>query len=336
MTRETPRRGETRQRDTTQDRGSRIERRQETRQESTRQDSTARGSARMSDEQRTRVSTRFSQSIDRMNVRPLSRSQISVSIGATIPRSVRAYTVPRDIVAIYPQFRGHRFVVVDDEIVIVEPGSQRVVTMLPMGGERAFARSPARETTGSSVRETTGTAPPAGSRIRLSPQEREVIRTVVMREPACRLEQRVDFVLFIPLPRTVEVCELPPQVVSEAPEVQRVSLRGADDEIGLVDPDEQSDRRGDPLDRVVTNDHRPLGAGDGFFGARATQNEKTVRQKTCCKKARMPGNRAALRRRDSPVGAIAGTRGPLGCPAARPAGALRGDPATPGSCTGRA
>ena len=242
-TRETPRRGESRQRDTAQDRatqdrtmqdrGSRAERRQQ----STRQDSTVRGSARMSDEQRTRVSSRFSQSIDRMNVRPLSRSQVSVSIGATIPRSVRAYTVPQDIVAIYPQFRGHRFVVVDDEIVIVEPGSQRIVSVLPMGGERSFARSTSRETTGAPSRETTGSAA-AGSRLRLSPQDREVIRTVVMREPACRLEQRVDFFLFIPLPRTVEVCELPPQVVTEAPELRgyRYVVRG--DEIGLVDPDE--------------------------------------------------------------------------------------------------
>jgi hypothetical protein len=229
VSRETPRRGETRQRDTAQDRGSRIERRQETRQESTRQDSTARGSARMSDAQRTRVSTRFSQSIDRMNVRPLSRSQISVSIGATIPRSVRAYTVPRDIVAIYPRFRGHRFVVVEDDIVIVEPGSQRVVSVLPRSGEQRAARSFARETTGIA---------PAGSGIRLSPQDREVIRTVVLREPACRLEQRVDFILFIPLPRTVEVCELPQQVVSEAPELRRYRYVVQGDEIGLIDPED--------------------------------------------------------------------------------------------------
>ena len=230
VTRETPRRGETRQLDTRQERGSRIERRQEsTRQDSTRQDSTARGSARMSDEQRTRVSTRFSQSIDRMNVRPLSRSQVSVSIGATVPRSVRAYTVPRDIVAIHPQFRGHRFVVVDDDIVIVEPGSSRVVSVLPRSGEQRAARSFARETTGIA---------PAGSSIRLSPQDREVIRTVVLREPACRLEQRVDFVLFIPLPRTVEVCELPQQVVSEAPELRRYRYVVQGDEIGLIDPDD--------------------------------------------------------------------------------------------------
>ena len=218
--RETPRRGDAQQLDRTQDRGSRAERRDQ---------GSVRGSATLSEEQRTRVATRFSASIDRMNVRPLSRSQISISVGATIPRSVRVYSVPGDIVTIYPQFRGHRFVVVDDEIVIVEPRSYRVVTVLPMGGERRASRSRPVETTGSAA---------AGSRLRLSPQDREVIRTVVMREPACRLEQRVDFFLFIPLPRTVEVCELPPQVVSEAPELRgyRYVVRG--EEIGLVDPDE--------------------------------------------------------------------------------------------------
>ena len=114
-----------------------------------------------------------------MNVRPLSRAQISVSVGAAIPRSVRVYTVPSDIVAVYPQFRGHRFVVVDDEIVIVEPRSYRVVTVLPMGGERRMARSRPVETTGSAAAAAACPDQPAGIR--------EEIRTVVMREPACRL-----------------------------------------------------------------------------------------------------------------------------------------------------
>ncbi len=60
-----------------------------------------------------------------------------------------------------------------------------------------------------------------------------------MREPACRLEQRLDFVLFIPVPRTVEVCELPPQIVSEVPEVSGYRYVVRDGEIALVDPDER-------------------------------------------------------------------------------------------------
>jgi hypothetical protein len=183
-----------------------------------------RGSLSLSDEQRTRISARFSDRIERMNVRPLSRSQISVSVGAIVPRSVHLYAVPNDIIAIYPEFRGHRFVLVEDEIVIIEPGSYRIVATLPLYGERAGSY-------------TTGTAA-AGSRIRLSQDDRRVIRTVVMREPSCRLEQRVDFFI-IPLPRTVEICEFPEEVVSEVPEIRsyRYVVRG--DEIVLVDPDER-------------------------------------------------------------------------------------------------
>ena len=190
---------------------------------------TQRGAVQLSDEQRTRIATRFSERLDRRNVRPLSRSQISVSVGATLSRSVRFYAVPRDVVTIYPQFRNHQFVVVEDEIVIVEPRSRRVVALLPMSGERRAARA--------STRETIGTAP-AGARPRLTPQVREEIRTIVMREPACRLEQRIEFALFIPIPRTVQVCELPAQVVTGTPELSRYRYVVRGDEIALVDPDE--------------------------------------------------------------------------------------------------
>jgi hypothetical protein len=198
------------------------------RDDARRDDRASRGSVTLSEEQRTRISTRFSDRIERMNVRPVSRSNISVSIGATVPRSVRLHAVPNDVVTIYPRFRGHRFVVVEDEIVIIEPRSYRIVAVLPMSGERRAARAQVRETTG---------AAGAGARIRLSAEDRRVIRTVVMQEPACRLEERVDFFLFVPIPRTVEVCQLPQEIVTRIPAVRpyRYVVRG--DDIVLVEPD---------------------------------------------------------------------------------------------------
>ncbi|MND00893.1 hypothetical protein D3C83_196710 [compost metagenome] len=64
-----------------------------------------------------------------------------------------------------------------------------------------------------------------------------MIHTVVMREPACRLEQRVDFFLFVPIPRTVEVCQLPQEIVTRIPAVgpYRYVVRG--DDVVLVEPD---------------------------------------------------------------------------------------------------
>jgi hypothetical protein len=191
-----------------------------------RQDS-QRGSVSLSEEQRTRISTRFSERIDRMNVRPLSRSRLSVSVGVVVPSSIRLYDVPRDIVEIYPNFRGHKFVVVDDEIVIIEPRTRRVVTTLSRSGERSVSRS----------RSTTGVAA-GGSGIRLRDEDRSRIRTVVMREAQCRFEQRIDFRIGLPLPRTVEICEFPDEVVSAIPEVRRYRYVVRGDDIVLVDPDE--------------------------------------------------------------------------------------------------
>jgi hypothetical protein len=111
------------------------------RSETTGREREGRGSLAVSGEQRTRITTRFSENIRRMNVRPLPRSSFSVSVGASVPRSIRLYTVPADVIAIYPQYRSYRFVLVEDEIVIVDPGSYSVVTVLPISGRGYASRS---------------------------------------------------------------------------------------------------------------------------------------------------------------------------------------------------
>jgi len=184
------------------------------------------GAANLTGEQRTRVSERFAARIDNMGVRPIPRSRLSVRVGASIPRSIQLYDVPADVVAIYPEFRRNRFVLVEDEIVVVEPGSRRIVAVLPRGGHGTAAR----ETT----RETTGSAP----RLRLSAQDRREIHTIVMRDPECRYEARLDFTFGIPLPRTVRVCEFPQTLVSEVPEIENYRFVVRGDDIVVVDPDE--------------------------------------------------------------------------------------------------
>ena len=64
-----------------------------------------------------------------------------------------------------------------------------------------------------------------------------MIRTVVMQEPACRLEERVDFFLFVPIPRMVEVCQLPQEVVTRIPAVGSYRYVVRDDDVVLVEPE---------------------------------------------------------------------------------------------------
>ena len=189
----------------------------------------ARGEVSLSSEQREQVSARFATRIDSMNVRSVSRSSLSVSVGATVPSSIRLYAVPSDVVAIYPRFRGHQFVVVEDEIVIIEPRTRRIVTTIPRSGGAQASRT---------SRTTTGAAD-SGARIRLSPEQRQVIRTIVVQEPACRYEQRIDFFIGIPLPSTTKVCEFPERIISEVPEVRRYRYVVRDEEVVVVDPDER-------------------------------------------------------------------------------------------------
>jgi hypothetical protein len=182
----------------------------------------------LSEEQRTRISARFSDRIDRLNVRVLPSSRLRVSVGVVVPSSIRLYDVPAEIVQIYPRFRGYKFVVVEDEIVIIEPRTRRIVTTIDREGSGRIA---------SRSRTTTGTAA-AGARVQFRPEQIETIRTVVMREPACRHELRLDFRIGLPLPRTVEVCEFPDAVFAAVPEARQYRYVVRGDDIVIVDPDE--------------------------------------------------------------------------------------------------
>lgn len=186
----------------------------------------------LSQGQRAQVQQRFTSRVDRMKIRPISRSNLDVSIriGATLPATLSYHTVPADVVAVYPRFRGYRFVVVEEEIIIVEPSNRRIVAVMPYSTRRA--RAEGRSTTGAAV---------SSGRLRLDAGERERIRTIVLQRPLCRQELRFDIVIAIPVPRTVEICEFPQEIVTEVPAVRdyRFLVRQDADEIVIIDPRER-------------------------------------------------------------------------------------------------
>ena len=178
---------------------------------------------KLSEHQRTRLSSMLSERVDRMDITPIPRTRISVSVGRRVPRSIRLYNLPPDVVRIYPHFRGDRFVLVEDEIVVVDPDTRHVVAVLP----RSKSRHAARLTTGMATRE---------ERLELTPEQRRVIRTTVIEQPMCHYEQRLDFFLFMPVPHTVQVCEFPRQVVQEVPEIEQYRYVVHNDQVVVVDP----------------------------------------------------------------------------------------------------
>jgi hypothetical protein len=74
------------------------------------------------------------------NVPRVNNVNFALNVGVSVPRSVRVVEVPPTLIEIYPQWRGHQYFVVHDDIVIVDgsrPATRRRSTAA------AAARRPA-------------------------------------------------------------------------------------------------------------------------------------------------------------------------------------------------
>lgn len=60
----------------------------------------------------------------------VSNVNFSINVGTVVPRSVNIVAVPPTLIEYYPQWRGYRYFVVGDEIIIVEPRTLRIVAVL--------------------------------------------------------------------------------------------------------------------------------------------------------------------------------------------------------------
>jgi len=94
---------------------------------STAQSSGSSTNANLTTEQRTKIR----ETIVAQKVAPEKNLNIQVSVGSIVPKTVRVRPLPATIVSIQPAWRGYMFFLVGDEIVIVEPGSLRIVAVLP-------------------------------------------------------------------------------------------------------------------------------------------------------------------------------------------------------------
>ena len=177
----------------------------------------------INDQQKTRVA----QSIARLNVQPLTNVNFSLSVGTVIPQDVRLQTLPAGVVEIVPQYRGYSFFVVRDEIVIVEPSTHRIVTVLPHSGSAAVRT-------------------PSQSRVSLSDRDREVVRKHVHSAPSQRRtigssgsSTRVEIRRGERLPDSVEIEEFPETVYHEAPALREYRYLERDNRTYLIEPGER-------------------------------------------------------------------------------------------------
>lgn len=85
----------------------------------------AAGSTKLSAEQRTKITSIIKQ----RKVEPTKLS-VSVSVGTRIPASVHLYPLPVQVIEVYPAWRGFEYILVGDQIVIINPRTHEIVAIV--------------------------------------------------------------------------------------------------------------------------------------------------------------------------------------------------------------
>jgi hypothetical protein len=181
----------------------------------------------INDQQRTRIS----QSIARLDVKPMTNVNFAVSVGTVVPRDVHLATLPADVVEIVPQYRGYNFFVVKDEIVIVEPQSYKIVATLPYSGSTAAA-APAREHSKTTFSDRDREVIRKHSRSEVRPERRSEGRTT---GSAARTEIRVGD----RVPDTVEIEAFPDAVYRDAPTLREYRYINRENRTYIIEPRER-------------------------------------------------------------------------------------------------
>jgi outer membrane biosynthesis protein TonB len=81
--------------------------------------------ARLSTEQRSKITTVIKQ----QNVQPVTLN-VSIRVGTRVPSTVRYYPLPTEVITIYPEWRGYNYILVRDQILVLDPGTYEIVAIL--------------------------------------------------------------------------------------------------------------------------------------------------------------------------------------------------------------
>jgi hypothetical protein len=82
--------------------------------------------AKLSSEQRTKITT----VIRDQHVAPVKNVNFSISVGTRVPRDVSFHPLPAEVVTVYPEWRGYEFILVNDQIVVINPRTLEIVAVI--------------------------------------------------------------------------------------------------------------------------------------------------------------------------------------------------------------
>jgi hypothetical protein len=84
-------------------------------------------SVNLSSQQRTRIGAVIGKNA---SARVSTNEHIDISVGARVPRSVHIAVLPSDVIEIVPQYEGFDYVMVGEQILIIDPNTYEIVAVI--------------------------------------------------------------------------------------------------------------------------------------------------------------------------------------------------------------
>ena len=85
-------------------------------------------SVQLSQDQRTKIKDVI---VGDRNVARVDHADFNIRVGAAVPRTVHIAVLPPEVVTIVPEYRGFEYVVVGDQLLIIDPNTLQIVAILP-------------------------------------------------------------------------------------------------------------------------------------------------------------------------------------------------------------
>jgi Protein of unknown function (DUF1236) len=85
-------------------------------------------SVQLSQDQRSKIQDTIGRN---SSARVTTSVNFDIAIGASVPRNVHVEVLPEDVVEIVPQYEGFDYIIVGDNILIIDPNTMEIVATIP-------------------------------------------------------------------------------------------------------------------------------------------------------------------------------------------------------------
>lgn len=154
---------------------------------------------------------------------------VAVNIGAPLPGEVELLPLPQAVVSLVPEYQGYEYVVVNDEVAIVQPSTRVVVEIIAPTGVAAAAPSPP-------TADANGVAAPPPAVVNLTDAQQQLLVESIVQTEGLPQGQVTDLADGQTVPQSVELMPVPSAVVAQVPTIERYRVAVANNRVVLVDP----------------------------------------------------------------------------------------------------